>query len=153
MTPSDRALALRFVSAINGQDTEALSELMPENHVFVDSAGEAVRGREAILAAWARFFRMFPDYQMEVHRILEEDGSVGIFGTAGGTWSPDGILREEDHWEIPAAWEANIRDGQVSVWRVFADLEPVRRIVGGSETHGGKGAMMENDQGIREGAD
>lgn len=134
MTTSARGLALRFVSAINRQDMDDLAVLMPENHVFIDSGGDAVRGREAILDAWARFFRMFPDYQIEIHRILEEDGSVGIFGTARGTWSPDGLLRPEDHWEIPAAWEANIRDAQVAVWRVFADLDPVRRILGGIST-------------------
>ena len=134
MTLSARELALRFVSAINRQDMEELSELMPENHVFVGSAGEAVRGRREILDAWARFFRMFPDYRIEVHRILEEDGSAGVFGTARGTWSPDGVLRPDDHWEIPAAWEANVRDGRVAVWRVFADLDPIRRILGGIST-------------------
>ncbi len=137
MTPADATameLALRFVSAINHREMETLRALMPENHVFVDSGGDAVRGREAIIEAWARFFRMFPDYEIQVHRVLEEDGSVGVFGTAGGTWAPDGVLREENRWSIPAAWEANITNGQVSVWRVFADLEPVRRILGGIST-------------------
>ena len=134
MTPSPPELVQRFIAAINGQDVEALAALMPENHVFVDSSGEAVRDRDAIIRAWERFFRMFPDYRIEVHRILESDGTVGVFGAARGTWSPDGILREEDHWEIPAAWQANIRDGRISVWRVFADLEPVRRILGGIST-------------------
>ena len=40
-------------------------------------------------------------------------------------------LRPENRWEIPAAWQANIRGERVAVWRVFADLEPVRRILGG----------------------
>lgn len=36
----------------------------------------------------------------------------------------------ENHWEITAAWKAVVRGGYVSEWRVYADNEPVWKIMG-----------------------
>ena len=35
-------------------------------------------------------------------------------------------------WEIPAAWKAVVRDGLVAHWQVFADNQPVRKLMGDS---------------------
>lgn len=131
MTDPPRDLVIQFISAINRHDVEALGALMPGNHRFVDSGGGRVRGRDEAMRAWAGFFRMFPDYRMEVHRILHDDGSVAVFGSARGTWAAAGVSGKANRWEVPAAWEANVRDGRVAVWRVFSDTEPLRRILGG----------------------
>ena len=55
---------------------------------------------------------------------------VGLFGTAQGTYSVNGKLVSENHWEIPAAWKAVVQGGRVSEWRVYADNEPVWKIMG-----------------------
>jgi ketosteroid isomerase-like protein len=38
---------------------------MTEDHTFVDSAGNAVAGRQRVLDAWRGFFDAFPDYRNE----------------------------------------------------------------------------------------
>jgi hypothetical protein len=52
-----------------------------------------------------------------------------MLGKAAGTYAVDGQLPLENHWELPAAWKAVVRDGQVSHWQVYADNQPVRDIM------------------------
>jgi hypothetical protein len=57
-----------------------------------------------------------------------------MLGVARGTYSPDGQLRAENRWETPAAWRALVEygpaeDGLVAEWRVYADNEPMRRLM------------------------
>lgn len=125
-------VARRFVSAINAHDVEALGALMTADHVFVDSVGDEVRGRDAMCRLWERYYRLFPDYRLEVEDVLSHADVVGVFGTASGTLASEGAeepLDPENRWEVPAAWKAVVREGRVSVWRVFADVDPVRRIL------------------------
>jgi limonene-1,2-epoxide hydrolase len=129
-------VALSFVSAINRQDVEELASLMAADHVFIDSGGSAIHGREKMREAWAQYFQMFPDYAVEVRRTFESGASVGLFGAARGTYAPDGKLDASRRWEVPAAWEAEVRGGEIALWRVFADLEPVLRIVRAAEAGG-----------------
>lgn len=46
MTPVETVLL--FLDRINHRDPEKLGELMPEDHLFIDSLGNKVRGREAM---------------------------------------------------------------------------------------------------------
>lgn len=124
--------ALLFVSAVNHHDVDALASLMTADHVFENSEGTAVRGREKMREAWQRYFAMFPDYAIKIRRVFESGPSVALFGSARGTWRPDGVVRSEASWEIPAAWEAEIRGGRVAVWRVYADSAAIHRILSGS---------------------
>jgi len=41
-----------------------------------------------------------------------------------------GNLLAEAHWEIPAAWKAVVHNERVSEWRVYADNEPVWKVMG-----------------------
>ena len=56
------------------------------------------------------------------------DDSVGIFGTAKGTFDSDEVSKS-DMFEIPAAWRAKVKDNLITEWRVFADNEVVRDII------------------------
>jgi ketosteroid isomerase-like protein len=118
-----------FIEKINTADVDALCELMSENHIFVDAGGYIVQGREAMRKAWQGYFAMVPDYWVESERVLGEGDVVAVFGRAGGTCTSDGELKPENRWEIPAAWQAVVRNGRVVEWRVYADNEPIRRIM------------------------
>ena len=122
-------VALRFVNEINRHDVPALLALMSDDHKFVDGLGQEVRGKERLREAWAAYFAMVPDY-----RILIEDHTtvgihIGLFGTASGTCAVKGELTPSRRWKIPAAWKAIVRDGKVEHWQVYADNEPVRKIL------------------------
>jgi len=157
MTDSAESVARAFVEAINRQDVEGLVALMTEGHRFVDSLGNVVEGREKMRAGWAGHFRMVPDYSIAVEEILcgsktrtagpstasaaadfAQDDSVAensaqdvvvLLGVAAGTYAPDGVLKAEKRWETPAALRASIEDGKVAEWRVYADNEPIRRLM------------------------
>jgi len=103
---------------------------MTEHHCFVDGLGQIVRGREKMENGWLGYFAWFPDYSMRVDDALSNGEVVALFGTAQGTYSVKGSLAPENHWEIPAAWKAVVQGGRVSEWRVYADNEPVWKIMG-----------------------
>lgn len=141
-----KAVARRFVTAINSGDAEALAALMSENHRLVDSLANAVEGREAAAAAWRRYFVMVPGYRMEIEETFVRKSAVFLFGTASGGWAgaaaetaegePEEDSAEEageiPRWQTPAVWRAEVEEGRVREWRVWADNEPLRALMRGS---------------------
>jgi hypothetical protein len=126
-------IVLSFVEKINHHDAEGMFDLMSEDHLFVDSGGFQVIGRQKMKEAWMGYFQMFPDYFITVEWKIGQENTVGLFGTAQGTYSVNGKLIAENFWKIPAAWLALVEDNRMKEWRVFADLEPVRNIMEPSE--------------------
>jgi ketosteroid isomerase-like protein len=126
-------IALAFIAAINAHDVDALVTLMTPDHLFVDAGGQTVRGSTAMRDGWTSYFQGFPDYHIGVRELLTFREVVGVFGTASGTYAPDGNMSAENSWEIPAAWEARVRNGRVCEWRVYADNAPVSEIMAKTE--------------------
>ncbi|HEY2121372.1 MAG TPA: nuclear transport factor 2 family protein [Candidatus Acidoferrum sp.] len=127
---SSTEVVLEFMERINQRDADKLAELMTEDHVFVDSLGHSVRGRENMLAGWRQYFAMCPDYWVSHEEILENGKLVAVFGSAGGTIAADGKLPAENKWRVMAGWLATVEKGLVKEWRVYADNKPVYEILG-----------------------
>jgi ketosteroid isomerase-like protein len=127
MTPTE--VALEFVKRINERDVTKLCELMTEDHLFIDSAGERFEGREVMRNGWNSYYQWFPDYAITVTDILAEGEVVGLFGSTSGTFAVEGELHAQNHWAGPAAWKVVIRGKHVAEWWVYADNEPVRKIM------------------------
>jgi uncharacterized protein (TIGR02246 family) len=130
MEKSAAEVALAFVEQVNRHDAGALATLMTPDHRFVDGLGQEVRGRAEMEQGWRGYFAWFPDYSIQVHDTLSNRNVVALFGTAQGTYAPTGSLRPEAHWEIPAAWKAVVRNQRIAEWRVYADNEPVWKVMG-----------------------
>jgi ketosteroid isomerase-like protein len=128
LTASEVAIA--FVAAINEKNLEHLASLLADEHVFVDALDNRFEGKDSMIQAWRAYFEMIPDYEIKIEKLLEREGEVALFGRAAGTYSREQILDPSNRWEIPAAWLAEIRGEKISVWRVFADNFPVRRLMG-----------------------
>jgi ketosteroid isomerase-like protein/thiol-disulfide isomerase/thioredoxin len=126
---SPESVARAFADAISRQNTDDLAALMTEDHVFIDSLGNRVQGREAMRKAWIGYFGMVPDYTITIHETCSADGTIVMVGTAQGTLAVDGQILPENFWQTPAAWRAEIRGAQVSSWQVYADNEPIRRLL------------------------
>jgi ketosteroid isomerase-like protein len=124
------AVVIGFIAAVNDHDVEALSRMITEDHKFVDGLGAVVEGREHITQSWIEYFRWFPDYRIEVGTTLSGGNEVAVFGSASGTFAPDQELLTANSWDIPAAFRATIRGDKVAEWRVYADNQPARRIMG-----------------------
>jgi ketosteroid isomerase-like protein len=120
---------LEFMECINRKDVETLAALMTEDHVFVDSLGQAVSGRNNMRAGWRGYFAFCPDYWVSHEAIFEERSRVAVFGAAGGTVAVDKKMLPENKWRTPAAWLAIVEHGMVKEWRVYADNKPVYEIM------------------------
>jgi ketosteroid isomerase-like protein len=131
MTPIDVARA--FAAAINRRKPQEISALMTEDHTFVDSLGHRVEGRRTMEAGWAGYFRMVPDYSITIAETFTAGDTVIMLGTAQGTYSAAGELLDTNRWSTPAAWRAQIRDSLIYEWRVYADNEPIRRLMAANQ--------------------
>jgi len=58
---------------------------------------------------------------------------LAIFGSASGVYADNGEPSGNNFWEVPAAWRVVIRDGLVAEWRVYADNQPLRKLMGESQ--------------------
>lgn len=121
---------LQFIDRINAADVNGLCALMTEDHVFIDGLGNRVQGRERMRAGWTGYYALFPDYRVSHEEILQNQEVVAVFGAASGTYASGGRPKKENHWEIPAAWKAVVRKGQIAEWRVYCDNQPARKLLG-----------------------
>lgn len=120
---------LQFVERINQRDVEKLAELMTEDHVFTDSLGQSVRGRENMRAGWRGYYAFCPDYWVSHEEVFQNGNLVAVFGSAGGIVAANGKLPPENKWRVSAAWLAVVEQGLVKEWRVYADIKPVYDIL------------------------
>jgi len=122
-----KEVILAFVEKINAHDVDGLCALMTDDHVFVDSDGTHVAGRETLRMAWATYLKWFPDYYISQEQVFGQGSVVAIFGRARGTYAGDGQQADRQPWEIPAAWKAVVQEERVAEWRVYANVDAVRR--------------------------
>jgi len=125
-------IVVRFIEHINARNVDALCGLMSEDHRFIDPLGAIVQGKAQVRQAWTGYFHMVPDYHISVEEMLEQHGVVVALGTAGGTFSRTGELLEGNRWQVAAAWRVEVSDNLVAEWKVYADNEPLRRLMAGS---------------------
>jgi ketosteroid isomerase-like protein len=126
---SPQSVTNAFVRAINRQDADGVAALMTPGHRFVDSLGNVVEGCEKLRKGWTSYFLMVPDYTLAIEETYESGPVVLLLGMAQGTYAPDGKLSESYAWKTPVAIRAQVEDGLIAEWRVFADNEPIRRLM------------------------
>lgn len=120
---------LDFLDLINKRDPDKLAERMTEDHLFIDSLGNTVRGRERVRVAWRGYYSFCPDYWVSHEEVLARGNIVAVFGAAGGTIAANGKLPPENQWRTSAAWLAVAENSLVKEWRVYADNKPVYEIM------------------------
>ncbi|MGH9794005.1 MAG: nuclear transport factor 2 family protein [Candidatus Acidiferrales bacterium] len=127
---SDSAALVRlFIERINAHDVDGLCALMTADHALVDPLAATVTGAANLRAAWEAYFSWFPDYKIAADYFFARENHVAVFGQASATYAPDGKMRKENFWQVPAAWLATVREGRVAVWRVYADNQPARSLM------------------------
>lgn len=115
------AIASQFNTFISANDIDALSSLLTDDHVFIDTAGTQVSGKAAVLAAWSSFFSAFPGYRNQFTGFVERGREVCIEGHSSCS---------DPRLCGPALWRAVVRDGQIVEWRVFEDTPENRVMLG-----------------------
>jgi uncharacterized protein (TIGR02246 family) len=124
-----REIVEAMARAVNSGRAEAVAERMTREGAFVDSLGNRLEGRAALLDGWRAYFRMVPDYRIELEGMMVDGLDALLHGRARGTVHRDG--QPVGPFEIPAAWRA-VSDGgrRLTLWQVFADNGPVVKLLG-----------------------
>jgi hypothetical protein len=122
-------VAAAFAGAISSHDIEGLSELMTDDHVFIDSDGTEVRGLHKMRKGWREYFMMVPDFSIIIEKTLSRNDTVVFLGRSEGTFVQGGVLKPENHWSVPSAWRVAVRGRRVAVWQVYVNPEPLKSIL------------------------
>jgi ketosteroid isomerase-like protein len=107
-----KSVVLQFNECINNRDLQGLSDLMTEDHVFIDSNDDVHSGKELMIKGWRDFFNQFPDYRNHFAIVESRGDQVLVIGHSACSFKQlDG----------PALWTAKVEDGLVAEWRVYLD--------------------------------
>ena len=126
-------VTMDFIKRINAGNVDAICELMTEGHIFQDALGKRFLGREKMRQGWRAYFEIVAQYQIRADEFFQTDERLAIFGSASGIYAGKVAATADNFWEVPAAWRAVIRDGLVAEWRVYADNQPLRKLMGDSQ--------------------
>ena len=145
MTPLEVAEA--FVAAINSGDVDRLASLMTDDHVFVDADGSEHGGRDNMEPGWCNYFKMVPDFRIEVTDRFEAGNVVVLLGHASGTFVHDGVLKSENYWSVPAVWRVVVNSDAVAVWQLYANQHLMHQIldrIGATQRLAGKRSGLQH---------
>lgn len=122
MTSADpRDVVAEFNNAISRRDLPRLGELMTEDHRLITGTGDPVKGKEACLSAWRKFFKLLPDYRNVFQRVWSVGGVVRMRGRSVCT---------DQRLNGPAIWKAVVQGTRISEWHVDEDTPEGRQRLG-----------------------
>lgn len=121
---SPEEVTLKFVERINARDSDGLAKLMTEDHTFIDYEGGAYKGREKMRKGFQEYFDSYPEYKIHVSNICSSGDAVAIIGSSTGSHIPPELEAGET-----LIWTARTRDGLVSEWRIYIDLETPKKML------------------------
>jgi ketosteroid isomerase-like protein len=110
-----------FNDCINCRDLNGLSNLMTEDHVFIDSANNTTAGKARCVEAWRGFFAAFPDYRNHFEGMQLTGNQVAIVGHSACS---------DVRLAGPALWTAKLEGDLIAEWRVYEDTTANRRLLG-----------------------
>ncbi len=120
-------LVLEFVKCVNEADTAKMHELLSTDHIFTDAHNNLVSGRDEMITGWREYFKLFPDYRIEIDEFYSCGDVFAMFGYASGTYK--GLDPEHNHWKLPAAWKAEVSGGKITRWQVYCDTKTPLEII------------------------
>jgi ketosteroid isomerase-like protein len=123
-------VAMDFINRINSGNVDAICDLMTDGHIFQDALGQRFIGREKMRQGWRAYFQTVAQYQIRADEFFQTGERLAIFGSASGIYASHAAASPDNFWEVPAAWRAVIHDGCVAEWRVYADNQPLRKLMG-----------------------
>lgn len=112
----NKTVVLKFVEAINQQNTSLIIEMMAEEFIFIDTYGD-IKDKEHMKTGWQGYFDWFPDYEIIVDDYIENEDFSIILGQASGSY----LGKTDKFWKFPAAWKVIVENQQIKVWQVFCD--------------------------------
>ena len=111
-----KALATKFVAAVNAHDADSLSRLVTEDFTNIDSWREGIVGREIAVAGARELFAADPGLKLDVESTSFSDPYVLMRGWVESA-NPDVGRRR-------AVWRARCEDGLIAEWQAWAEGNP-----------------------------
>lgn len=111
-----KALAARFVAAVNAHDVDAMGAFVTEDFTYIDSWREGVTGRDLFIAGSQALFSADPGFHIEVESSSFSDPFVLMRGWVSSD-NPD-IGRRR------AVWRARCDGKQLGEWQSWAEGSP-----------------------------
>lgn len=111
-----KALAARFVAAVNAHDARAMGALVIDDFTYIDSWREGVTGRELVMAGCRALFAADPGFHIEVESSSFSDPYVLMRGWVSSDNPAIGRRR--------AVWRARCDGMQIGEWQSWADGSP-----------------------------
>jgi ketosteroid isomerase-like protein len=126
---ANKAIAIRFVKAINDHDVDEIINLMSEDHIFIDAIDNKSVGKKGMKEGWKGYYELFPDYQIEISDITENVSTIGLFGYASATYKNLTNKLNNNFWRIPASWKAIVENNKIKHWQVYCDYSSLFKII------------------------
>jgi hypothetical protein len=111
-----KALATRFVAAINAHNADAIGALVTQDFVNIDSWREGVVGRDVAVAGARILFAADPGLRLDVETLEFSDPYVLMRGWVESANPQVGRRR--------AVWRARCEDGLIAEWQAWAEGAP-----------------------------
>ena len=121
MKSRSASIVMSFNDCISRRDLGGLSNLMTDDHVFIDSGNNTIAGKERCVEAWRAFFATFPDYRNHFERVLSVDSEAVIVGHS---------VCSDVRLAGPALWTAKMKGELIAEWRVYEDTSANRALLG-----------------------
>jgi ketosteroid isomerase-like protein len=128
-TESNKSIVIKFVKAINDHNVHKIVNLISEDHIFIDAKGNKSVGKKGMKEGWQGYFELFPDYQIEISEITENESIIGLFGYAKATYKNLINNLNSNSWRIPASWKAIVENNKVKHWQVYCDYTDLLMII------------------------
>lgn len=116
---SGKEIVSNYLLAINQHDVSEIMSLQSPDHVLLDAHGNELTGTDALGRAWNDYFQLFPDYKIETTLVSELREQVVVFGYASASL----VGKTHLQWKLPVAIRAQVKNGKVSVWQIYADTK------------------------------
>jgi ketosteroid isomerase-like protein len=126
---TNKAIAIRFVKAINDHNVDEIINLMSEDHIFIDAIDNKSVGKKGMKEGWKAYYELFPDYQIEISDITENVSTIGLFGYASATYKSLTNKLNSNFWRIPASWKAIVENNKIKHWQVYCDYSSLFKII------------------------
>ena len=143
--------AEEFIAAFNKGDAEAVATFWVPDGDYVDLAGETLKGRKAIAAAFVKQFEATKGGKLRIHptslRVVKSDLAIedGITEVVTSDDAPATAARYTIvHVKLDGQWYlSSVRDAVVASAPNASHLQPIEWLLGNWAEEGAKGEQLE----------
>lgn len=101
-----------FIESMNGRDFAQVEELLAKDFCLIDNADKELRGAAPCAALLRRVADLAPDYQLEIHMMVERGEDILITGKAHTS---------SKELANSSQWRARAKRGLMREWQTYSN--------------------------------